>query len=76
MIGRRETTAQRDAQRARAVVRSRSATARHLSPIAKILGSGERFYGLGGGVGRGLGLGASLGVGVGLGVGAARRSYP
>ena len=57
--GRRETTAQRDArQRARAMERSRSGTDRS-SPVAdrKNLGSGERSYGLGGGVGRGLGLG-------------------
>ena len=55
-IPRRETTAQRDGgSRARAMARSRSGTDRS-SPAAERenLGSGERCYGLGGGVGRGL----------------------
>jgi hypothetical protein len=67
--GRRETTAQRDGQRARAAAANSVRSDR--SP--PVLGCdnicfSEGYYGLGGGVGRGLGVGADLGVGVGLGV--------
>ena len=71
-IGRRETIAERDMA---ACTRSgaKSVRDRSSSPVAdrENLGSGERCYGLGGGVGRGLGPGEDLGVGVGLGVGVA-----
>ena len=69
-IGRRETTAQRDAT-ARTRSGANSVRDRTSSPVVdrENPGSGERFYGLGGGVGRGLGPGEDRGVGVGLGVG-------
>ena len=68
--GRRETTAQRDGQRARTAV-ANSVRSDRSSPV---LGRdnicfSEDDYGLGGGVGRGLAVGPDLGVGVGLGVG-------
>ena len=66
--GRRETTAQRDGQRARTAV-ANSVRSDRSSPV---LGRdnicfSEGYYGLGGGVGRGLAVGPDLGVGVAVG---------